>query len=113
MPLDRGARTNAAPAANAVSGANCPKDTSIALDVRGASLCASVDDRELPLERTLLHDWIERSARIVADYYGEFPAKLLLLRIESAPGGGVHGGRTTNDTGLLIQASVGRDTTAH
>jgi hypothetical protein len=84
----------------------------MALEVRGGTLCVSVDDRGLPLQRTLLRDWIERSARIVAEYYGQFPAPLLMLRVEAAPGHGVHGGRTTNDTGLVIQVTVGRDTAA-
>ena len=35
---------------------------------------ASVDDPAMSLKRPILRDWIERSARIVADYYGRFPA---------------------------------------
>jgi hypothetical protein len=60
----------------------------------------------------MLREWIERSARIVADYYARFPAPLVVLRIQAGPGDGVRGGRTTNDSGLMIQVSVGRDTTA-
>jgi hypothetical protein len=59
-----------------------------------------------------LRDWIERSARIVADYYARFPAPLVVLRIRAAPGAGVSGGRTTNESGLVIQVSVGRDATS-
>jgi hypothetical protein len=66
----------------------------------------------LALRQQLLREWIERSARIVAAYYARFPAPLVELRIQAAPGGGVHGGRTTNDAGLVIQVSVGREVTA-
>jgi hypothetical protein len=59
-----------------------------------------------------LRDWIERSARIVAQYYARFPAPFVMLDVHGAPGGGVRGGRTTDDSGLVIQVTVGRDATA-
>jgi hypothetical protein len=75
-------------------------------------LCALIDDPTQSVRPQLLRDWIERSARIVADYYARFPAPLVMLRIQAASGGSVRGGRTTNDSGLVIQVSVGRDVTA-
>ncbi len=101
-----------ASAATAAPGAACAKDAAIALSVQGGSLCVLIDDPAMSLQRPVLQQWIERSARIVADYYGRFPAPLVLLKIQAASGGGVHGGRTTNESGLLIQVSVGRDATA-
>ncbi|HXI75544.1 MAG TPA: hypothetical protein VNH21_00310, partial [Steroidobacteraceae bacterium] len=101
-----------ASAATAAPGAACAKDAAIALSVQGGSLCVLIDDPAMSLQRPVLRQWIERSARIVADYYGRFPAPLVLLKIQGASGGGVHGGRTTNESGLLIQVSVGRDATA-
>ena len=98
--------------ATAAPGAACAKDAAIALSVQGGSLCVLIDDPAMSLQRPVLRQWIERSAQIVADYYGRFPAPLVLLRIQAASGGGVHGGRTTNESGLLIQVSVGRDATA-
>jgi hypothetical protein len=80
--------------------------------VQGGALCVSVDDPAHALSAQLLKVWIDRSARIVADYYDGFPAPLVLLRIRASPDGGVHGGRTTNDSGLVIQVTVGRDVTA-
>jgi hypothetical protein len=80
--------------------------------VQGSTLCVLIDDPAQALRQQLLRDWIERSARIVAAYYARFPAPLVELRIQVAPGGGVHGGRTTNDSGLMIQVSVGRDVTS-
>jgi hypothetical protein len=100
-------------AANGIAARDrCPDRTAIALVVQGSTLCASIEEPAQANRTQLLRDWIERSARIVADYYARFPAPLLVLRIQSAPGGGVRGGRTTNDSGLVIQATVGRDATA-
>jgi hypothetical protein len=89
----------------------CPAP-SAALAVQGSILCVSIDDPANALRQRLLRDWIERSARIVADYYARFPAPLVVLHIRAAPGGGVSGGRTTNESGLVIQVSVGRDATS-
>ena len=103
-----------AAAANGAAAADhrCADHTAIALEVRGGLLCATIDDPGHTIQTRLLRDWIERSARIVAGYYARFPAPLVVLRIRSSPGDGVHGGRTTNDSGLVIQVSVGRETTA-
>jgi hypothetical protein len=96
----------------ASAGNGCPERTTAAFVVRGSSLCALIDDPTQSIRPELLRDWIERSARIVADYYGRFPAPLVVLRIHAASGGNVRGGRTTNDSGLMIEVSVGRDVTA-
>ena len=92
-------------------GNRCPAP-SAALAVQGSILCVSIDDPSNTLRQRLLRDWIERSARIVADYYARFPAPLVVLHIRDAPGSGVSGGRTTNESGLVIQVSVGRDATS-
>ena len=91
---------------------HCPQQTRVALNIQGGILCALIDEGAPANQRPLLREWIERSAQIVADYYARFPAPLVVLRIQSAPGGGVRGGRTTNESGLVIQVSVGRDATA-
>jgi hypothetical protein len=82
----------------------------VALAVEGSTLCIGIDEAA-PRRQRLLRDWIERSARIVVGYYGRFPAPFVELRIQASPGGGVHGGRTTNESGLVIQVSVGREVT--
>jgi hypothetical protein len=96
----------------AVADPPCPQPTRFALNVQGGTLCALIDEAAPAQQRPLLREWIERSARIVADYYARFPAPLVMLQIQSVPGGAVRGGRTTNDSGLLIQVSVGREATA-
>jgi hypothetical protein len=98
-------------AASGTAGDGCPP-RSAALVVQGGTLCVSIEDPALTPRLQLLREWIERSAQIVAAYYARFPAPLVELRLQAAPGGGVHGGRTTNDAGLVIQVSVGREVTA-
>ena len=103
------AAPTAMPTATA-TGDLCPARTT-ALEIRGSTLCLSMDDPRPAAQQGALEAWALRSGRIVADYYGQFPAPLVTLRIESVPGGGVHGGRTTREAGLLIQVSAGRDVT--
>jgi hypothetical protein len=92
--------------------ARCPHQASMALDARGSAICVFIDARTPAARRAQLQVWIERSARIVTDYYARFPAPLVTLRIRSLPGAGVRGGRTTNDSGLLIDVGVGSETSA-
>jgi hypothetical protein len=99
-------------AAGAAAGNRCAAPPTVALAVPGGTICVQIDERVAVSQQPLLRQWIERSARIVAAYYAGFPAPLVVLRIQTAAGGGVHGGRTTNDSGLVIQVTVGRDATA-
>jgi hypothetical protein len=99
-----------APGHATAAGNRCVDPAAVALVVRGSTLCAVIDDPAQSI-RALVREWIERSANIVAGYYARFPAPQLSLRIHVTPGGGVRGGRTTNDSGLMIQVSMGRDVT--
>jgi hypothetical protein len=91
--------------------ATCPVHTTETLEIQGSALCLRIDDSS-PSRRQLLHTWALRSANIVANYYGRFPAPLVVLNLQSMEGAGVGGGRTTNDSGLAIGVSVGREATA-
>jgi hypothetical protein len=89
----------------------CPEHVTTQIEVSGSNLCVFIDDAALAKQQPLLRTWIDRSAHIVADYYGRFPAPLLVLKLQGMDGSGVGGGRTTNDAGLVIQMRVGRDST--
>jgi hypothetical protein len=91
--------------------ATCPVHTTETLAIQGSALCLRIDDPS-PSRRQLLHTWALGSANIVANYYGRFPAPLVVLNLHSMEGAGVGGGRTTNDSGLVIEVSVGREATA-
>jgi hypothetical protein len=104
----------AAPAATAATRSAaavlCPAPAA-ALDIRGSIVCLVLEEPRPAAEQRALEAWALRSARIVADYYGQFPAPLVMLRIDSASGSGVHGGRTTREPALLIRLNVARDVT--
>jgi hypothetical protein len=91
---------------------DCPQPAVDTLHIEGSTLCIMFADAETAKHQKLLHDWIEGSAHIVADYYGRFPAPLVLLKLRSMDGDSVGGGRTTNEAGLMIQVRVGRDASA-
>jgi hypothetical protein len=78
----------------------------------GSLICVDMDDAALKKQQPLLRTWIDRAAHIVADYYGQFPAPLVVIRLRGMDGSGVNGGRTTNEGGLMIQMRVGRDVNA-
>jgi hypothetical protein len=90
----------------------CPSRVGTELQVSGSAICIVIDDAVPPKQQSVLRAWIERSAHIVADYYGMFPAPQVVIRLRGMDGSGVGGGRTTNDSGLMIQMRVGREATA-
>jgi hypothetical protein len=92
--------------------AACAAATTLQVQLSGSMICVSIDDAALIKQQALLRTWIDRSAHIVADYYGQFPAPSLLIRLGGMDGAGIGGGRTTNDSGLMIQMRVGRSSTA-
>jgi hypothetical protein len=96
----------------AVARAACPQPVSIQLQLNGSIICVDMDDAALKKAQPRLRAWIDRSAHIVADYYGQFPAPLVVIRLRGMDGSGVNGGRTTNDSGLMIEMRVGQETSA-
>jgi hypothetical protein len=90
----------------------CPSSVSTELKLNGSTLCVVIEDDTLTKHQQVLRTWIDRSAHIVAAYYGKFPAPLVVIRLGGMEGSGVGGGRTTNDSGLMIQMRVGREATA-
>jgi hypothetical protein len=90
----------------------CPSRVSSELKLSGSTICVVIEDATLPKQQQVLRTWIDRSAHIVAGYYGKFPAPLVTIRLQAMDGSGVGGGRTTNDSGLMIQMRVGREATA-
>jgi hypothetical protein len=89
----------------------CAVHAGIELELGASRICVVIDDAVLAKQQLLLRTWIDRSAHIVAGYYGVFPAPLVIIRLQGMDGSGVGGGRTTNDSGLMIQMRVGREST--
>jgi hypothetical protein len=101
----------AAAAFCAIAHGACPEHVTTEMEVQGSHLCVFIGDAALSKQQPMLRTWIERSAQIVAAYYGRFPAPLLIIKLQGMDGSGVGGGRTTNEAGLVIEMRVGRDST--
>ncbi len=61
------------------------------------------------LDRDMLRAWIGASAHAVHGYYGRFPVRRVLIRIDVGEGHGAHSGKTFAFNGALIRVGVGRD----
>jgi hypothetical protein len=88
----------------------CGPQTSEVMTVGASTLCLHIEEAT-PARTQLLHAWVLRSANIVAQYYGRFPAPLVRLELGIMDRAGVGGGHTINEGGLRIQVDVGRDAT--
>jgi hypothetical protein len=60
----------------------------------------------------LLSDWAQRSARIVANYYGEFPVAEVRLVLIPVDGASVGGGTTFGRPAPTIRVRLGKDVAA-
>jgi hypothetical protein len=76
--------------------------------VGAATLCLHIEEAT-PARTELLQVWVRRSADIVAQYYGRFPATLVRIDLGIMSGDGIGGGHTVNEGGLSIHVGVGRD----
>jgi hypothetical protein len=89
----------------------CGPQTSEVVTVASSTLCLHIEDPS-PARVRLLEVWVRRSANIVAQYYGRFPAPLARLDLGMMNGDGVGAGHTLNEGGLTIHVDVGREATS-
>jgi hypothetical protein len=78
------------------------------LEVEGVRLHVALDESEFSAGAPVLLQWIERSLRIVARYYGAFPVRELTIHVVPGPMPGVGGGTTFGTPRALIRVRVGR-----
>lgn len=90
---------------------DCGPQTTEVVIVGVSTLCVRIE-QPTPTRTKLLQTWVRRSADIVAQYYGRFPAPLVFLDLGIMDGAGIGGGHTINEGGLTIHVGVGRDATA-
>ena len=82
------------------------------LTVAGAAIHVELaGDAPLAGEPVVL-EWVRRSAGVVAQYYGQFPAPRLKLHIVIQGGAGVQGGKTFANPDAFIRVNLGREATA-
>jgi hypothetical protein len=88
----------------------CGPQTAEVVRLGSSSLCLHIEEAA-PARIKLLQVWVRRSAEIVAQYYGHFPASLVRIDLGIMNGDGIGGGHTINEGGLSIHVDVGRDAT--
>jgi hypothetical protein len=81
------------------------------LRVGGAAIHVTLDAGQYPMGTDDLIEWADRSASIVAGYYGTFPVSTLEVNIMAVDGTGVRGGRAEADPSPRIRVTVGRKVT--
>jgi hypothetical protein len=88
----------------------CAPQTNEVMTVGSSTLCLHIDEATAARVQ-LLRVWVRRSADIVAQYYGRFPASVVRIDVGVMHGEGIGGGHTINEGGLSIHVDVGRETT--
>jgi hypothetical protein len=78
------------------------------MSVGSSRLCLHIEE-PTAARIQLLQVWVKRSADIVAQYYGHFPAPFVRIDLGSVTGDGIGGGHTINEGGLSIHVDVGRE----
>jgi hypothetical protein len=79
--------------------------------VTGGEIVVGIAPGRLDLERAHLLDWVERSASVVARYYGRFPARHTRLLVVPRAGRGVSGGRAWGHRGAAVRITIGERAT--
>jgi hypothetical protein len=80
-----------------------------ALEVAGATVHLELDERDMSGDPARISRWIERSARIVAAYYGHFPVRDLVIVVVPSSGERIAGGTTFGQPRAMIRLRVGRE----
>jgi hypothetical protein len=86
----------------------CGPQTTEVMAMGSSTLCLRIEEAS-PARIQLLEAWVRRSADIVAQYYGRFPATLVRIDVGSMNADSVGAGHTMNEGGLSIHVDVGRD----
>lgn len=91
------------------AGARIPIENDVI--VAGARLHVRLDPASLELPPDEIIEWVRRSAKIVAGYYGRFPVPSAELRITTVDGHGVRHGQAFVAPEPGIRLTVGREVT--
>jgi hypothetical protein len=78
-----------------------------AIQLGGSLLRVKLGSSRFELGEAAVLDWVTRSARAIAEYYGSFPVREAELVVHGTRGRGVHGGHTEPGAVPRIDISVG------
>ena len=107
VPVDLAARTANAPGNRSAASGEVSKD----LQFGASRLALSFAPAEFQLTEQDMVDWVLRSARATATFFGRFPASHVRISIDAAGGDIVTSGITHADPQARIRVVVGRHTT--
>jgi hypothetical protein len=79
----------------------------------GSRLRVAVAPGEMRTDKAVLRDWVERSGRAIAVYYGKFPVKLARVLLVPDDGNETSGGQAFGNAGAAIRIRVGTHATAN
>jgi hypothetical protein len=82
------------------------------LTVDGVRLQIESSSDDFAAGGAVIQAWLQRSAAIVAAYYGRFPVAAVTIELRVESGAGVQGGSTYADPNALIRVRVGREVSA-
>ena len=82
-----------------------------ALAVPGGSIELQFTPDFSAAQRAAARQWVQRSADVVARYFGRFPVPEIELLLQGGDGAGVKSGVSFAEPSLLIRVRLGRDTT--
>ena len=81
------------------------------IEVGGGTLEVAFGPGDFELPRAVVLDWVERSVRAVAGYFGRLPDPKSRLLIVPVGGAGIRGGTTYGYRGAASRIQLGHDTT--
>lgn len=81
------------------------------LAVPGATIELQVTPDFNAAQREAARQWVQRSAEVVAVYFGRFPVPEVELLLQGRDGAGVHSGVSFGEPSPLIRVRLGRETT--
>jgi hypothetical protein len=79
------------------------------LTAAGADLRVRFNTGDFAAGSAPIMAWAQRSAQIVAGYYGRFPVASVTIRLDPEGGDGVQGGKTFANPDAYIQVRLGRE----
>ncbi len=82
------------------------------IEMGGGRIDVVFESKETGVGQTMLLAWIKTAASAVTKYYGRYPVKHAVVRVESIEGDKIESGKTFGtDDGGVIRIAVGRATT--
>jgi hypothetical protein len=93
--------------------ADAPDEQPVIVDlqVQGAAIELQFTPDLKAAQREIAREWVQRSAAVVARYFGRFPVPQIEVLLQGGDGAGVRSGVSFGEPSPLIRVRLGRETT--